>query len=188
VTEEGAGPAPEPALGAPATALIIEVPEAEPLVATWRATNDPAAAIGVPAHVTILFPFVDPGAVDDRLEEAVRALAADHPAFETSFSRVGGAEGVIWLVPEPDAPFRALTRDAWDRFPEHPPYGGQFDDVIPHLTIGQGEATAMASLRPEVERELDGHLPLAILVDALSLFVSAGGHWSRTARFPLADH
>jgi hypothetical protein len=135
----------------------------------------------------VLFPFVDPAAVDDRLEEVVRTLAARHRAFETSFARVGGADGVVWLVPEPDAPFRSLTNDAWGRFPEHPPYGGKFEELIPHLTIGQGDPAAIAGLRAEVERDLDGRLPLTVLVDALSLFVSAGGTWSRTARFPLAD-
>lgn len=40
------------------TAVLLRVPEAEPLVREWRAKGDPSAAHGVPAHVTLLYPFV----------------------------------------------------------------------------------------------------------------------------------
>jgi hypothetical protein len=36
------------------TALIAKVPDAEPLVSSWRRQFDTAAAAGVPAHVTVL--------------------------------------------------------------------------------------------------------------------------------------
>ena len=42
------------------TALIVEVSEAEEAVHEWRARHDSVAARGVPAHVTVLFPFVAP--------------------------------------------------------------------------------------------------------------------------------
>ena len=39
-------------------ALVVIVPEAEPLVARFRAKYDPAAGWGVPAHITINYPFI----------------------------------------------------------------------------------------------------------------------------------
>lgn len=44
----------------PQSALVVLVPEAEELVAPFRAAYDAAAAAGMPAHVTILFPFASP--------------------------------------------------------------------------------------------------------------------------------
>ena len=38
------------------SAVVIPVPEAEPLVGELRLEHDPAAAAGVPAHVTLLSP------------------------------------------------------------------------------------------------------------------------------------
>jgi hypothetical protein len=169
----------------PVSALIVEVPEVEPLVAAWRDTHDPSAAIGVPAHVTVLFPFLPPGALTSTVLEAIRGLAGAQPRFRASFDRVERRADVVWLSVEPEAPFRTMTRAAWARFPDWPPYGGRFGDVIPHLTVGQGDELAMADLAREVERSLAGRLPLDAAIDALSLFVSGGGHWSRTARFPL---
>ena len=53
------------------TALIVEVPEAEPAVGALRLEHDRSAARGVPAHITILFPFADAA-------EAHRASQAGH--------------------------------------------------------------------------------------------------------------
>ena len=51
------------------SALLVEVPEAEPLVRQWRMDLDPHAALGVPAHITVLFPFAPPPLIsDERLE------------------------------------------------------------------------------------------------------------------------
>jgi 2'-5' RNA ligase len=168
-----------------ASAIIVEVPEAEPLVRPWRLLHDPSAAIGVPAHVTVLFPFVAPGRLDGAVDEAIRELAAEHRAFRVSFARVEAFDDVVWLGPEPDAPLRELTRAAWARFPEHPPYGGRFADVVPHLTVAQGDAAAVRRLRSEIERDLGGRLPFTAWVARLSLFVATGERWSRRGTYPL---
>lgn len=174
----------EPAVEA-VSALIVEVPEAEPLVAGWRQVHDPSASVGVPSHVTILFPFVAPAELSPAVLDAIREIAAAQPRFAVRFERVERREDVVWLTVEPEDPFRAMTAAAWARFPTHPPYGGRFGDVVPHLTIGQGDPAAMAAVQRDAERDLAGHLPLAVTVETLSLFVSGGGHWSRTARFAL---
>jgi hypothetical protein len=40
--------------------LLVEVPEAEPAVARHRERLDANALLGIPAHVTVLFPFMPP--------------------------------------------------------------------------------------------------------------------------------
>jgi hypothetical protein len=40
------------------SAILLCVPDAEPLVHGWREKGDPSAAHGVPAHVTLLYPFL----------------------------------------------------------------------------------------------------------------------------------
>src|SRR5215207_2399787 len=47
------------------SALLIPVPAAEPTLQRWRERLDPACRLGVPAHVTLLYPFVAPAALDD---------------------------------------------------------------------------------------------------------------------------
>ena len=64
--------------------------------------------------------------------------------------------GTVYLTPDPASPFRQLTHELFRRFPENPPYGGAFGDVVPHLSI---------PLLPDedledVERELADRLPV----------------------------
>lgn len=87
------------------TVLMIDVPEAEPHVGALRARYDAADENGIPAHVTILFPFGDR---DDGLEE----LVARFEPFDFALTRVERWPTVLWLAPEPAERFAELTRAA----------------------------------------------------------------------------
>ena len=119
----------------PRTALIVPVPEAEPQVGELRLAHDSFAARGVPAHITILFPFADTAQLDDA---AVADVISQFPAFDFALDRVEQfPDGTTWLHPTPSLPFVDLTAAVWQRWPEHPPYEGLHDEVIPHLTISE---------------------------------------------------
>jgi hypothetical protein len=49
------------------TAVIVPMPAMEPLVEPHRRHLDRAAAWGVPAHVTVLYPFIEPAGIDDHV-------------------------------------------------------------------------------------------------------------------------
>jgi hypothetical protein len=117
------------------TALIVPVPEAEAQVGELRLAHDWSAARGVPAHVTVLFPFFD---ADDVDEAAVADLISHFPAFDFELDRIERFDnGTTWLRPTPSLPFVDLTAAVWQRWSEHPPYEGLHDEVIPHLTISE---------------------------------------------------
>jgi 2'-5' RNA ligase len=145
---------------AESSAVLVPVAEAEPLVAAYRRRLDPAGAWGVPAHVTLLFPFVPPTELDAgalvRLRAAVRSVAA----FDCVFARTRwfGAE-MLWLAPEPDEPFRRLTAAIWEAFPDYPPYAGTEPDPVPHLTVGGPVRDARGEL-PAAESGLRTRLPV----------------------------
>jgi 2'-5' RNA ligase len=157
------------------TALIIPVPEAEPAVGRIRADHDPSATLGVPAHVTILFPFLPPDEVD---EDALRDLCARCAAFDFTLDRLERFDdGLVWLHPDPSARFADLTAAVWQRWPERPPYEGAFDEVIPHLTVSESPV------------DIEVTLPIAARAHELALIEEeeAGGRWATRARFPLAQ-
>jgi 2'-5' RNA ligase len=100
-------------------------------------TVAPPLPSGLPAHVTLLFPFPEP---DSEVVEATRETLADVAVFDVVFREVRRFPNVAYLVPEPAERFVALTGALVERFPAWQPYGGKFDDVIPHLTIADGDA------------------------------------------------
>jgi 2'-5' RNA ligase len=165
----------------PRSALVITVPEAEPLVHEWRMRYD-NAALGIPAHVTLIFPFIPAEEIGEGLVAELRELFADQPAFEFTLARVGRFADVAWLAPDPSDPFRRLTDLIFSRHPEYPPYEGLHEEVIPHLTVAVGDA----ALQDEVDAALSPHLPMAAYAGEVTLLAEdESGHWSVSERFPL---
>lgn len=170
----------------PHSGLIIEVPEAEPAVRWHRERLDANAPLGVPAHITVLFPFMPPGAIDAAALTELGQLFAEVSRFRFRLDRTDWfGEDVLWLAPRDPGPFRALTQRVFRAFPAFPPFGGQFDDVVPHLTIGHGHP--LDDLRT-AEVSVQAGLPIDACAAAVTLMTqqSAGGDWTRAATFALA--
>jgi 2'-5' RNA ligase len=126
---------------------------------------DVAAAWGVPAHVTVLYPFVPPEVVDSIVLGRLRGAISTVTAFACTFSTTDwfGSE-VVWVRPDPDEPFRALTRAVSSAFPQYPPYGGAHGaDVVPHLTVGEARRADAARLR-RAEAQVLADLPVSAFV------------------------
>jgi len=165
----------------PRSALIVAVPEAEPLVHDWRLRYD-NAELGIPAHVTLIFPFVPAEEIGVDLLDELRKLFAEQPAFEFTLAGVARFADVAWLAPDPSDPFRRLTDLIFSRYPDYPPYEGLHEEVLPHLTVAMGDA----ALQDEVDAALTPHLPIAAHAGEVTLLVEdESGHWAEFVRFPL---
>ena len=71
------------------SALLVPVPAAEAAVAGHRARLDLSARQGVPAHITVLYPFLPADELTDAVLESVRVLTAGIQAFDFTLDRVG---------------------------------------------------------------------------------------------------
>lgn len=167
------------------SAVIVPVPEVEPVVGGFRSELDRTASWGVPAHVTVVYPFRSPGLLDLDDLDKLRAVVSSVRRFEVVFTRVRWfGEDVVWLAPEPDAGFRELIDAVVAAFPDHPPYGGAFGASIPHLTLGAHTA------RDELRRAacaVAARLPVRAAISAAHLFQGADvpGSWRSVAELSL---
>lgn len=119
------------------TGLVIPIPSLQDLVATWRPKVDAVPPVGAPAHVTLLYPFLPPAAVSDRIDE-IRTFLATRPSFNYSLDGVGWFEDeVVFVKPLPADGFMDLTHAIGARW-GMAPYGGDVEDPVPHVTIGYG--------------------------------------------------
>ncbi|HSM01008.1 MAG TPA: 2'-5' RNA ligase family protein [Acidimicrobiia bacterium] len=164
------------------SALIVPVPEADPVIHPWRLQHDPAAVAGVPAHVTVLFPFVPRSQIGDASRDAVKQIADRTGSFEYLLAEIRWfGSDVVYLAPDPDVVFRGLTAAVWASFPQHPPYGGVHDDPTPHVTIGHAET---GDLQPAIEA-ITRSLPIPATADRIELIEFADDRWRTTDSFPL---
>ncbi|HEY5488436.1 MAG TPA: 2'-5' RNA ligase family protein [Candidatus Limnocylindrales bacterium] len=155
-------------IGESAIIVPVIVPVA---VQRLRDRMDPSAADGVPAHVTLIYPFMPPSELKDDVRRRVEEIVASEPAFPFVLRAVGRWPNVVYLAPEPDDPFRRLTNALAAAFPDYPPYEGAHAEVIPHVTVASdvpddyfdAAAHALPALLPirDVAREawLIGHTP-----------------------------
>lgn len=128
-----------PTFDQPVSVVVIPVREAEDVVRP-RAEQvhpellpvDQSAA----AHITLLAPFYPPARIDDAVVHRLTRVFADIVPFRFDLDNVCEfPSGAVYLAPEPAGAFRFLTQDLHREFPDFPPYGGAFDDIVPHLTV-----------------------------------------------------
>jgi len=169
------------------SAILVPVPEAEPVVGRLRARLDSSATLGVPAHVTVLYPFVPPAELTPAVIETAAAAVASVAAFDCRFASARWfGENVLWLAPEPDDPFRALIAAVQAAFPAYPPYGGTVTAVIPHLTVGDRPEGGLGALR-DAEASMLPMLPVLAPIRHAWLMTGsqAPGSWQQLAALPL---
>jgi 2'-5' RNA ligase len=169
------------------SAVLVLVPAAEAVVASHRSRLDDAAALGVPAHVTVLYPFVPPERTEDAVISSLAAAVRSVTAFDVTFRRVSWFDrSVLWLAPEPAEPFLALIAAVQGAFPGYLPYGGEISDVVPHLTVGQGQPEGALE---SAARAIEPSLPVTARVCAAVLMHGSlvPGSWRVVADLPLGD-
>jgi 2'-5' RNA ligase len=167
------------------TALIVAIPEAESAVGPLRATLDRSASWGVPAHVTVLYPFLPPDQINGEVIEALGDLVGAIPRFDVTLTHTDWFDDrVVWLAPQPDRPFRDLTIAVWQRFPEAPPYAGDHVDVVPHLTIGDDADKLVLDHAAEA---VSAHLPINATITVVQLIAGTPDQypWRTLHEFPL---
>lgn len=170
--------------------LLVPIPEAEPIVGPLRQDHDPVARLGIPAHVTVLFPFVPAAAADDALDESLRALFRTAVPFPYRFARVGRfGDTTVYLEPEPSEPFSALTRRVVAQWPHYPPYEGVFDVVVPHLTVGdQLEPGTADLLEGEARAAMGAHGPIpGRCTEVVLMTEGSDARWSTFGRYPFGE-
>jgi hypothetical protein len=153
-----------------ATTLIVPVSTADGLL------QKSAREAGLPAHITLLYPFLNARAIDAETESALASLLQEVPAFDFALSEIGRFPGVVYLAPEPATPFVALTQALAERWPDHQPYGGAYQETIPHLTVAYG-APIPAGLAEQ--------LPVTARAEEVWLMGRTAGRWVRRGSFPL---
>ena len=168
----------------PQTALIVRVPEAEPSIGALRARFDPSAALGVPAHITVLHPFMAPRAIDATVRARIGAIAAATRRFDYRLDTIARFPETLYLAPDPAAPFIAMTQALAAAFPDWPPYGGRHAGVVPHLTVAQVDAPRLDAIESELRTAI-GAAAINAHCTEIVLIENGSGRWQPMHAFPL---
>ena len=169
----------------PETGLIVEVPEAESVVGELRMRHDESARLGVPAHITVLFPFMEPAAVSDSVLAALGRLFFSIKPFRFRLASVGRFPATSYLEPRPAQPFISLTEAVVQAYPMFAPFAGEFPTIIPHLTVAHGNAAEAEIAGQAVASALASIGPIESVCRSVVLMENSSGRWRRMHEFAL---
>jgi hypothetical protein len=94
----------------------------------------------------------------------------------------------LYLAPSPAEPFKALTHAVVERYPDYPPYGGAFPEVIPHLTIADvDEAAQLDDIERDFMQQHGAQLPVKAKANEVLLIENSSGRWKVRQAYELAD-
>ena len=168
------------------SAFIAKVPQAEQCVRDLRLLYDDSARLGVPAHITLLFPFMEAALISEAVLKRAAHAIRTVPSFGFRLSAVGRFPNVAYLAPEPASSFIALTRALVSAFPEYPSYRGQHSGIVPHLSV----ATAHEEGADHAARELSAWLkengPIQSTCTSVALLENSTGFWREMHGFELS--
>jgi 2'-5' RNA ligase len=165
--------------------FVVFVPQAESLVGALRSQFDDSARLGVPAHITVLFPFMAPERIDAAILERCAGIFGAQGRFAFNLSSVGHFPDTAYLEPDPSEPFIALTLALTGAFAEFPPYGGEFTTIIPHLTVARGDPAQSELVTSLLEPRLRLEGPVLSVCKEVTLIENSSGRWRPMRAFPL---
>jgi 2'-5' RNA ligase len=170
----------------PGRALVILVPEAELIVHSFRERLDPSARQEMPAHITILYPFLSGHSIEGAARVDLEDLFRAHPQFNFSLREVKRFPGVLYLAPEPSEPFDRLIAEVCKKFQEWPPYAGSVGRPVPHLTIADvGQRLDLDSIEREFLSLNAALLPVSATAKTVTLMALRDSKWQRKYAFAL---
>ncbi|SFT94043.1 2'-5' RNA ligase superfamily protein [Actinopolyspora lacussalsi subsp. righensis] len=161
------------------TGLVVPVPAADEALAPLVERYPQAVREGVPAHLSVLYPFLAAEDLDTGVVTTLRTLFDRQPPLRVVLERCHRRGGFVYLLPDPIDPLRELTEAVRRHWPELVPYEGRYDVLEPHVTVAMGaeEGTAAA-----MRREVAESVPLTVELDEAWLVVSRQ-RWQLHERF-----
>ena len=161
--------------------LLLVTPDAEPLVATWRAEHDPSARFGVPAHVTVRSPFLPP----ERWTDPALTRLAEFLPLTLTLARVEDRRGALVVVAEPDDRLRELTEATTRTWPLLPPHKPDHRPFAYHVTVVRSPDRR---IRSNATDAIAPHLPLRVTGTELWAAAESPEHGFRHAVVARMQH
>jgi 2'-5' RNA ligase len=168
-------------------ALIVPVLEAEQYVSNFRMEYDPSASVGVPAHITINYPFTPE--ISNHLDyiAELSSIISGFTQFPFQLIEICTFPQAVYLSPQPTSPFIDIIQAISSGFPESQPYKDEFSQIVPHLTLAQVKENEIQSIEKMALNLLNPNLPISAKASEIWLIENFKGKWKRRMVFPLKE-
>jgi 2'-5' RNA ligase len=119
--------------------LVIPPPKVQSFAFSIRERYDTEWFNRVPAHITLLYPFVPSDQVETTAA-LLKTICVDLSPFELTLDKYGKFKDALFLEPSNPDPILELHQHLTKAFPDYPIYEGEHgDDLHPHMTLARFE-------------------------------------------------
>ena len=170
----------------PASAIIVRARLPAPLERARRSSVSEAAR-GLPAHLTLLYPFVEPSRLDAAVRRTVAAVAERRAPIDYLLTGIARWPGVLYVAVDPVEPFVAIQSELAAAFPTYPIYDKTEPfDFVPHITIAEAPAVDLAEGLVAASADITRtRFPRPARAGALEVITDDGDGWRVLWRIPL---
>jgi 2'-5' RNA ligase len=131
-------------MGLESALLIVPPRPVQSFAFPIREMHDAESFNRVPAHITLLYPFVPPDEVEEAEKTLTRICKKISP-FEVTLDRYGQFENTIFLEPSQPEKILEMFAQISKAFPDYPAYEGEHGKGLhPHLTLARFDKPAQA--------------------------------------------
>jgi 2'-5' RNA ligase len=144
------------------------------------------AADGVPAHLTLLYPFIELEELDVGVRRRLRDVTRRQRPFDYRQVRMAEWPDAIYVAVEPTDPFKRLHGDLQAAFPDWPIYGADAPAGFlfePHITIAERQGKLEAGIREAAAWRALPRPARATSIDVIG--TRPDGRWRLVWRVPL---
>ena len=164
--------------------ITLSIPEADSVLSYVRSSfNGDVPLAGVPAHITLLYPWMPPSRINETVIAELASVFAGSHEFDFTLKVGWFDQEVLLLVPENPRPFVDLTKAIINRWPEFPYYGGEYEQIEPHVTLAYGDHDNLSKLAVGIASQI----PVTARASFVTLCTGEPGHMTDIANFPLGS-
>jgi 2'-5' RNA ligase len=161
------------------TTIIAPTPFVGRRIEEIRYERDWSASLGVPAHITLLGPFLHPDSVGPGIVARLAQILARYPPPVIRLEELRLVDDVACLIPTETEALAAISRELHEAWPQTASHGG-----LHHVTIARDVNKAVFET---LQAELSSLLPLKGSITEAHLLERRGTAPVRTiARLELA--
>jgi 2'-5' RNA ligase len=165
------------------SAVIVRASLPAGLERLRRASVDDARD-GLPAHLTLLYPFVPPVELGPRTRQVLAEVARRHRPFDFEQVRQAQWSDTIYVAVSPVGPFTRLQRDLQTAFPDYPIYGRDATfRFVPHVTVAEGASVPDPLVGSDRAWRALPHRDKATAIELIAS--DEAGRWRLVWRIPL---
>ncbi|MHA6798789.1 2'-5' RNA ligase family protein [Bounagaea algeriensis] len=164
------------------TGLVLPVPEADPVLTTVS-QGYPEAVRDVPAHISLLYPFLDADALDEQHINMLDDIFRTQPPVPVTLSECRRQEDGFVYLPATNDELTTLTETVRARWPEAVPHERRANVAEPHVTVAMQAPEESAT---RIQATVTAALPMVTVLQEAWLVVFSGTRWHVREHFSFA--